>query len=316
MSAPGRSHRDGISLLELADRFPDERSARRWFERQRWPDGPRCPRCDGTDVATVPNDRPMPWRCRPCRKYFSVRTGTVMERSKISLRKWVFAIYICTTSLKGASSLKLHRDLKITQKSAWFMAHRIRKALESGGFTFEGPVEADETFVGGLEKNRHEKRKLRLGRGKVGKTAVAGVRDRPTGKVSADVVPNIGQATLTGFVQARTKPDALVYTDEWWGYAKLPNRRVVRHNVGNWVDGQAHTNGLESFWSMLKRAYHGTFHHMSPKHLSRYVHEVATRQNLRELDTAELMAEVVARMVGRRLTYEELTAGGPAYPRR
>ncbi len=313
MAAPGRSHRQGISLIELAEMFPTEDSARAWFERQRWPAGVQCARCGGSEVAAVASGKPMPWRCRPCRKYFSVRTGTVMERSKITLKKWAFAIYLCTTNLKGVSSLKLHRDLKITQKSAWFMAHRIRKALESGGFLTSGPVEADETFVGGKEPNKPAHRKLHT-RGKVGKTPVAGVKDRATGQVSARVVPDTKKATLQPFVESHLEAGALVYTDEWWGYRDLPNRQSVRHGVGQWVDGMAHTNGLESFWSMLKRGYHGTYHHMSPKHLDRYVGEFATRQNLRELDTADLMGEVAARMVGERLTYAELTAGGPAYP--
>ena len=316
MPGPGRDHRQGISLIELAEMFPNEAAARTWFENQRWSDGIRCARCNGSEVAAVASAKPMPYRCRPCRKYFSVRTGTVMERSKITLKKWAYAIYLCTTSLKGVSSLKLHRDLHITQKSAWFMAHRIRRALTDGGFIAAGPVEADETFVGGKEINKHADRKLRAGRGKVGKTPVAGVRDRATGHVSASVVPDISKATLQPFVESRTAAGATIYTDEWWGYRDLPNRTSVKHGVGQWVDGQAHTNGLESFWSMLKRGFHGTYHHMSPKHLDRYVSEFATRQNLRELDTADLMGEVAARMVGERLTYADLTAGGPAYPTR
>ena len=170
--------------------------------------------------------------------------------------------------------------------------------------------------MGGRESNKHAHRKLNQGRGPVGKTAVAGVRDRVTGTVTAAVVPDTSRATLQGFVRSRTAPDAMVYTDEAMAYRGLPNHETVGHRVGEWVNGQAHTNGLESFWSMLKRGYHGTYHHMSPKHLQRYVNEFATRQGLRELDTARLMGEVAARMAGRRLTYADLTAGGPAYPKR
>ena len=202
MPGPGRSHRQGISLLELSEMFPTEESAKTWFEAQRWPDGVRCPRCDTANASPVPKAHPAPWHCRPCRQYFSVRTGTVMARSRLPLRKWAFAIYLCATSLKGVSSMKLHRDLKVTQKTAWFLAHRIRAALESDGHLFDGPVEADETFVGGRESNKHTSQKLNAGRGPVGKTAVAGVRDRVTGTVSAAVVPDTTRATLQGFVRS------------------------------------------------------------------------------------------------------------------
>ena len=216
MAAPGRSHWQGISLIELSEMFPTEAAAQTWFERQRWPDGVQCARCGGSEVSAVASGKPMPWRCRPCRAYFSVRTGTVMARSKITLRKWAFAIYLCTPSLKGVSSLKLHRDLKITQKSAWFMAHRIRKALESGSFLTAGPVEADETCVGGKGPNKLAHRRSYT-RGKGGKTPVAGVGDRATGQVNARVVPNIRKATLQPFVEAHLADGALVCTDEWRG---------------------------------------------------------------------------------------------------
>ena len=316
MAGPGRDYRQGISLIELAEMFPNEAAARTWFENQRWPDGVRCARCDGSEVAAVASGKPMPWRCRPCRKYFSVRTGTVMERSKITLKKWAYAIYLCTTSLKGVSSLKLHRDLKITQKSAWFMAHRIREALAASGHMMDGPVEVDEAYFGGLEKNRHASQRQRLGRGPVGKAPVMAIKDRTTREIRARAVSHVNRSVLAGFIYAHTTLDAMVYTDEAPIYDHLPNHETVRHSVGEYVREQAHTNGLESFWSMLKRAYHGTYHHFSPKHLQRYVDEMATRQSLRERDTADLMGEVAARMVGRRLTYAELTAGGPAYPKR
>ena len=175
----------------------------------------------------------------------------------------------------------------MTQKTAWHLAHRIRETWRDNAPQFTGPVEADETFVGGKEANKHGRKKLRAGRGKVGKVPVAGVRDRATGRVSADVVPNLKKETLQPFVEARTEPGALVFTDEWWGYRDLPNRQAVRHGVGQWVDGQAHTNGLESFWSLLKRGYGGTYHKMSPKHLGRYVREFEGRHNQRDLDTID-----------------------------
>ena len=316
MAAPGRAHREGISLLELHDMFPSEDAARTWFEAQRWPDGVHCARCNGSEVAPVASAKPMPYRCRDCRKYFSVRTGSVMERSKITLRKWAIGIYLSTTSLKGVSSLKLHRDLKITQKSAWFMAHRIREALTAGEHLLADPVEVDETYIGGKSKNRHASERRGYGRGPIGKAPVVAMRSRTTREVRARAVAHVNRTALVTFIQANVAPEAMVYTDEHPAYAVLPHHEAVRHSVGEYVADQAHTNGIESFWAMLKRAYHGTYHHFSPKHLQRYVDEMATRQSLRELDTADLMGELAARMVGERLTYADLTAGGPAYPKR
>ena len=138
-SAPGRHDREGITLMELAEMFPDEAAAKEWFEARRWPHGPTCPHCSSTAVSVIASQKPMPWRCRSCRRYFSVRTGTVMEESKMPLRKWAFAVYLWATSLKGVSSMKLHRDLGITQKSAWFLGHRLREAFSNPGRLFDGP---------------------------------------------------------------------------------------------------------------------------------------------------------------------------------
>ena len=207
--APGKSFRKGISLIELGDMFPDESTAREWFEAVQWPAGRCCGHCGGVDTKEVPNDKPMPYWCRDCKSYFSVRTGTTIQSSRLPLRKWVFAVYLYVTNLKGVSSMKLHRDLKVTQKTAWFMLHRLREAWgESGLEQFIGPVEVDETYIGGKEANKHASKKLHAGRGTVGKVAVAGAKDRKTNQVSAAVVKGTDKATLQGFVVDRTDASA------------------------------------------------------------------------------------------------------------
>ena len=304
---PGKHYRKGITLLDVVNRFNTDEKAEEWFIAQRWPDGVTCPFCDSDNIAEVASRKPQPFRCRTCRKHFSVKTDTLLHSSKIPLHKWAIAFYLYSTNLKGVSSMKLHRDLGITQKSAWYMAHRIREMWDDSAEKFAGPVEADETYIGGKEGNKHADKKLRAGRGAVGKTAVAGVKDRATGQVSTAVVESTNKPTLQGFVGDRVADGATVYTDEHRAYdGLLYPHESVRHSVGEYVRDMAHTNGMESHWAMLKRGYVGVYHRMSPKHLPRYVAEFEGRHNARPLDTADQMAAMVRGADGKRMTYEGL----------
>ena len=298
--------------MQLTELVPNEETAQKWFETAHWQDGKMCClRCGSTNVYRCKH-KSMPFRCRDCKKYFSVKTGTAIHNSPLSLKTWVWAIYLEMTSLKGVSSMKLHRDLGVTQTTAWFMLQRIREGLLAAmPFEFQGPVEVDESYFGGLEKNKHEWKKANLGRGTAGKTAVVGMKDRSTRKVAAQVVKDTTADTLQGFVQNYAEKGSTVYTDDHRSYTNLHKayeHGTVKHSVGEYVNGMAHTNGVESFWAVLKRAYHGVYHHISPKHLNRYVAQFAGKHNLRELDTVEQMRMVVLGMVGRRIMYKDLVA--------
>ncbi len=251
----------------------------------------------------------MPYRCRDCRKHFSVCKGTVMQSSKLGYQKWAIGLYMMATGLKGVSSMKAYRELGITQKTAWYLTQRIREGFFGEPAGLAGPVEIDETYMGGRRKNMPKAKRDKMGgRGPVGKMAVVGIKDRKTKLVSAKVVPDTKGETLLKFVKDTVIPGAEVYTDDSTSYSAMEGfeHDSVNHSALEYVRGYVHTNGIESLWSMLKRGYVGTYHKMSAKHLHRYVREFAGRQNIREFDTLTQMSLIAKGMDHKRLRYRDL----------
>ncbi len=298
-----------LSLADLFRKFPDDEAAEAWLSSVRWPDGPRCSHCGHDNILSGAAHKTMPYRCRAkeCRKRFSVRIGTTMQDSKLGYQKWAIAMFLLTTERKGRSSAKLARDLGITQKSAWHLAHRIRESWDVSHEPLDDRVEIDETFIGGKARWMHQARKQR---GVAKKAIVIGARQRG-GRMVAEVMPAITSYVVERWIRQRVEPGTIIYTDDagcyrslWLGYKHM----AINHSKGQYVDGDATTNGIESMWVVLKGSYR-THHWMSRKHLQRYVNMVVWHHNSRRMSTVDQMAETVRGLVGKQLMYRDLIAG-------
>ena len=299
------------TLLEAIRYFSDLDVATDFVAKLRWPDGPVCPKCGVVDPKHYYLKTRRVWKCRACKKQFSVKVGTIFEDSPLGLDKWLPAVWLIANCKNGISSYELAGHLGVQQKSAWFMLHRIRLAMQTGTFEkLSGQVEADETYIGGKARNMHKDKRAEkiTGRGMSGKVAVMGLLERH-GKVKTKVVPDTTSRTLQVEVRENVEPGSEVHTDALKSYRGLVPEYV--HNVVDhaerYVNGHVHVNSLENFWSLLKRGLKGTYVSVEPYHLFRYLDEQAFRFNEREGVDGERFQKALGSVAGRRLTYSELT---------
>ncbi len=298
-------------LMEAIQYFSDPMVCLEAVSKVKWPNGPECPRCESKRLSFVKTR--LTWTCLQCRKQFSVKVGTIFEDSPIALSKWLTAMWMLGNCKNGVSSYEIGRALKVTQKTAWFMLHRIRFAQHNGTINkMSGIVEADETFIGGAARNMHKhKREAKIhGRGPLGKQIVFGLLERNTGRVHLEHVETRRKGDLTPVVRKHVRRGSQVMTDELLSYDGLDAEyahKVINH-AEKYVDGNVHTNRMENFWSLLKRTIGGTYVSVEPFHLFRYLDEQSFRYNDRKLTDAERFHKVLGSVAGKRLTWNKLTS--------